>query len=125
MHEKISALLNQVIEWRTRHINNKQFTLILSLAVGFLAAVAASILHTLIKQIQHLLTVGFDIDGFNWLYLIYPVIGIFLTSLFVRYIVRDNISHGITRILYAISSKKNRLKAHNCWSSVIASAITI
>ena len=68
---------------------------------------------------------GFDIDGFNWLYLIYPVIGIFLTSLFVRYIVRDNISHGITRILYAISSKKNRLKAHNCWSSVIASAITI
>ena len=125
MHEKISSLLNQFIEWRTRHINNKQFTLILSLAVGFLAAVAASILHTLIKQIQHLLTVGFDIDGFNWLYLIYPVIGIFLTSLFVRYIVRDNISHGITRILYAISSKKNRLKAHNCWSSVIASAITI
>ena len=125
MHEKISALLNQFIEWRTRHINNKQFTLILSLAVGFLAAVAASILHTLIKQIQHLLTVGFDIDGFNWLYLIYPVIGIFLTSLFVRYIVRDNISHGITRILYAISSKKNRLKAHTCWRSVIASAITI
>ena len=57
MHEKISALLNQFIEWRTRHITNKQFTLILSLAVGFLAAVAASILHTLIKQIQHLLTV--------------------------------------------------------------------
>lgn len=45
--------------------------------------------------------------------------------LFVRYVVRDNISHGITRILYAISSKKSRLAAHNCWSSVVASAVTI
>ena len=51
--------------------------------------------------------------------------GIYLTSLFVRYIVKDNISHGITRILYAISSKRSRLRAHNCWSSVVASAITI
>ena len=55
----------------------------------------------------------------------YPVVGIYLTSLFVRYIVKDNISHGITRILYAISSNKSRLKSHNTWSSVIASAITI
>ena len=68
---------------------------------------------------------GFSVDRFNWLYLIYPVVGIFITSLFVRYVVRDNISHGITRILYAISSKRSQLKAHNCWSSVIASAITI
>lgn len=125
MHEKISALLNDFIGWRTKHITDKQFTIILSLIVGFLAAVAASILHTLIKQIQHLLTMGFDIDKFNWHYLIYPVIGIYITSIFVKYVVRDNISHGITRILYAISTKKNKLKAHNCWSSVIASAITI
>lgn len=124
MQEK-KPLLDKFIEWRTKHITDKQFTLLLSFAVGFLAAVAASILHLLIKQIQHLLTMGFTIDKFNWLYLIYPVIGIYITSLFVKYIVRDNISHGITRILYAISSKRNRLKAHNCWTSVIASAITI
>lgn len=124
MQEK-KPLLDKFIEWRTKHITDKQFTLLLSFAVGFLAAVAASILHMLIKQIQHLLTMGFTVDKFNWLYLIYPVIGIYVTSLFVKYIVRDNISHGITRILYAISSKRNRLKAHNCWSSVIASAITI
>lgn len=124
MQEK-NTLLDKIIYWRNKHITNKQFTLLLSFAVGFLAAVAASILHTLIKQIQHLLTMGFTVDKFNWLYLIYPVIGIYITSLFVKYVVRDNISHGITRILYAISSKRNRLKAHNCWSSVIASAITI
>ena len=124
-NKKIEKVLDNFINWREKHVTDKQFTLILSFAVGFLAAVAASILHTLIKQIQHLLTMGFDVDGFNWLYLIYPIVGIYITSLFVKYVVRDNISHGITRILYAISSKKSRLKAHNCWSSVIASAITI
>lgn len=119
------SLLEQMIEWREQHLTDKQFTLILSFFVGFFAAIAAFVLHWIIGQIQYLLTAGFDIDNLNWLYLVYPVIGIFLTSLFVRYIVKDNISHGITRILYAISSKRSRLKGHNCWSSVIASAITI
>lgn len=125
MQEKKETRLNRLITWRESHITNRQFTLILSFAVGFLAAVAASLLHLLIKQIQNLLAMGFSVDRFNWLYLIYPVVGIFITSLFVRYVVRDNISHGITRILYAISSKRSQLKAHNCWSSVIASATTI
>lgn len=126
MQEKNSKnTLDKIITWREKHITDRQFTLILSFTVGFLAAVAASILHELIKQIQHLLTMGFNVDRFNWLYMIYPVVGIYITSLFVKYVVRDNISHGITRILYAISSKKSRLRAHNCWSSVIASAITI
>ena len=99
--------------------------LILALLVGFFAAVAAFLLHWIINQIVMLLTSGFETSHANWLYLVYPVIGIYLTSLFVRYIVKDNISHGITRILYAISMNKSRLKSHNCWSSVIASAITI
>ena len=101
------------------------FMIILALIVGFFAAVAAFVLHWIINQIVLLLTSSFDRTGANWLYLVYPVVGIFLTSLFVRYIVKDNISHGITRILYAISSNRSRLKSHNCWSSVIASAITI
>ena len=99
--------------------------IILALIVGFFAAVAAFVLHWIINQIVYLLTSSFDRTGANWLYLVYPVVGIYLTSLFVRYIVKDNISHGITRILYAISSNRSRLKSHNCWSSVIASAITI
>ena len=112
-------------DWRRRHITERQFTLALSFVVGFFAAVAAFALHKVISRIEHLLTGGFDADSFNWLYLVYPVIGILLTSLFVRYIVKDNISHGITRILYAISSKHSRLRAHNCWTSVVASGITI
>jgi len=120
-----STLLTRAIRWRERHITDRQFTLLLSFFVGFFAAVAAFVLHWLISEIQLFLTGNFSSDSFNWRYLLYPVIGIYLTSLFVRYIVKDNISHGITRILYAISSKRSRLKAHNCISSVIASAITI
>lgn len=99
--------------------------LILAFAIGFFASVAGYILHIIIHEIQIILTSGFDATTFNWLYLLFPVIGIWLTSLFVRHIVKDNISHGITRVLYAISAKQAKLKGHNCWSSVIASGITI
>lgn len=117
--------LQQLHEWRVEHVSEKMFMIILALIVGFFAAVAAFFLHWIINQIVMLLTSSFDRTHANWLYLVYPVLGIYLTSLFVRYIVKDNISHGITRILYAISTNKSRLKSHNCWSSVIASAITI
>jgi len=117
--------IQRVIQWRESHVTDRQFIILLSFFVGFFAAVAAYVLHWLIRQIQYLLTAGFDITTYNWLYLVFPVIGIYITSLFVRYIVKDNISHGITRVLYAISTKRSQLKGHNCWSSVIASAITI
>ena len=118
-------MLHRLHEWRQEHISEKMFMIILALIVGFFAAVAAFVLHSMINQIVMLLTSQFDRTGANWLYLVYPVVGIYLTSLFVRYVVKDNISHGITRILYAISTNKSRLKSHNCWSSVMASAITI
>ena len=117
--------IRRIIQWRESHVTDRQFIILLSFFVGFFAAVAAYVLHWLIRQIQYLLTAGFDITTYNWLYLVFPVIGIYITSLFVRYIVKDNISHGITRVLYAISTKRSQLKGHNCWSSVIASAITI
>ena len=117
--------LQRLHDWRVEHVSDKMFILILALLVGFFAAVAAFSLHWIINQIVMLLTSSFKKSSANWLYLVYPVVGIYLTSLFVRYIVKDNISHGITRILYAISSNKSRLKSHNTWSSVIASAITI
>ena len=120
-----TTYFERFLSWRQEHMSERMFILILAFLVGFFAAVAAFILHNLIAQIGIILTSSFNKMGANWLYLVYPVIGIFLTSLFVRYVVKDNISHGITRILYAISSKKSRLRGHNCWSSVVASAITI
>ena len=104
--------------WRN-HVSERQMTLIIAFLIGFFASVAAFVLHSIIKEIQWLLTSKFTFDSYNWLYLLFPVIGIFFTMLFVRYVVKDNISHGITRILYAISTKRSRLTAHNCWSSVL------
>jgi CIC family chloride channel protein len=117
--------MQRLHDWRVANVSDKMFLLVLAFFVGLLSAVAAFVLHGLINTIVALLTGHFHTDTYNWLFLVYPVIGIYLTSLFVRYIVKDNISHGITRILYAISSNRSRIKAHNTWSSVIASAITI
>ena len=121
----IATLFARIDTWRATHVSERMFVLILAFFVGCLAAVAAFVLHWLIHQIGTLLTGGFDASSFNLLYLVYPVVGILLTMLFVRYVVKDNISHGITRILYAISQNRSRLKAHNTWTSVVASAITI
>lgn len=119
------GIISRVDTWRKKHISDRELVLVLAFAVGFLASLAAYILHFIIKQIEELVTSGFQVTTMNWLYLIYPVVGIWLTSLFVKYVVRDNISHGITRVLYAISTKQSRLKPHNTWSSIVASAITI
>ena len=112
-------------KWCKEHLSDRQMTLILAFVIGLFASVAGYVLHSMIKEIQHLLTAGFDRTTFNWLYLLFPIMGIYLTSLFIKYVVKDNISHGITRVLYAISTKQSRLKGHNCWSSVVASSITI
>ena len=122
--EKLS-LFQRFIVWRERHITEKQFVLILSFLVGIFTALAAYVLKFLVEYIKEFLTENFDSTGANWLYLVYPVVGIFLTGLFIRKVVRDDIGHGVTKILYAISRKQSRIKKHNMWSSVCASAITI
>jgi len=113
------------ISWREQHISNRQFVLLLSFLVGVACAIAALILKQLIHLIQTLLTAGFISSEANFLYLVYPVIGIFLAGAFVRRIVKDDISHGVTKILYAISRREGHIRQHNTWSSLIASSITI
>ena len=122
---KRKGLLDRFIEWREKHVSQNQFILVLSFVVGVLSALSAFALKHLIHFIQHLLTGGFDAHTFNWLYLVYPVIGIFITGLFIRKVVRDDISHGVTKVLYAISSRQGKIRRHNSWSSLIASGITI
>ena len=119
------SFVSRLDAWRQRHVSDRELVLVLAFMVGFLASLAAYVLHFIIHEIKDLITSGFQVTTIDWLYLLYPVIGIWLTSLFVKYVVRDNISHGITRVLYAISTKQSRLKGHNTWSSIVASAITI
>ena len=125
MAKEHKSRLQRFIIWREKNLKEKQFILILSFLVGIFTAFAALILKMLIHWIQNFLTENFDTTEANYLYLVYPVVGIFLAGLFVRYVVKDDISHGVTKILYAISRRQGRIKRHNTWSSIIASSITI
>lgn len=116
--------LRRIVEWREKHLTEQQFVLILALITGLAGAGAALILKTLIHNYQHWLTSTFTNEA-NFLYLVYPVVGILLAGLYVRYIVRDDIGHGVTKILYAISQRKSIIKSHNMYSSVMASSVTI
>ena len=118
------GVYNRLADW-TSGQHQGRLVIGLSLVVGLLTGLAAFILKFLVSKIEDLLTMGFDISRMNWLYLVYPAVGIFVTALFIKYVVRDDISHGVTKILYAISRKRARIKSHNQWSSVVASSITI
>lgn len=115
---------DRFIAWREQHIPQKNLVLILSFFVGVFSSCAAQLLKTMIHLIQQLVENQLVAHHHFW-YFICPMIGITLAGLYVKYIVKDDISHGITKILYAISQRKSIIKTHNMWSSLIGSAITI
>jgi CIC family chloride channel protein len=121
----IQKLFVKLLLWRERKISEKQFVLILSFLVGLFCALAAHILKTIIGYLHEVVNHSFTAGNLNYLYLATPIIGILLASIYVRYIIKDDISHGVTKILFAISQRKSRIKPHNMWSSMIASSLTI
>lgn len=122
---KEAKLSTAITEWIKGDHTQRQIILMISLIVGVCSGLAAFVLKWLIEFIKHILTQHFNLSDTNELYMLYPAIGILLAGLFVRYIVKDDISHGVTKILYAISRKRARIKGHNRWSSIIASSLTI
>jgi len=124
MTDKKEGKFFRFLRWRHKHLNESTFVVIISFFVGIGAAMAAILLKTAIHLIQGIVTSNLQ-DGANYWLLIYPVIGILLAGLFVKYVVRDDISHGVTKILFALSQRKSRIKPHNMWSSLAASSVTI
>lgn len=124
-HNRYTDYWMRIVKWRERHFKENRFVIFLSLVIGVFCGLAAQLLKFLIHVISGFLTSHISLSSANYLYLIYPAVGILLSFLFVRYIVKDNISHGVTRVLYAISQRKSRLKKKFTWASMIASSITI
>jgi len=124
-HNKFTEWWVKVVSWREQHIKERNFVIILALVVGIACGFAAQLLKYLIHVISHLLKANLSLTDANWLYLVYPVVGILIVTLFIRFVVKDNISHGVTRVLYAISRRKSRLKKRNMYASLVASSITI
>jgi CIC family chloride channel protein len=113
------------LRWKDKNVKERQFILLLSFLVGIACAIAAHILKFLIETLHHFVNSHFAEGDLNYLYLATPIIGVFLAYSYVKYFVKDDISHGVTKIMFAISQKKARIKKHNMWSSIIASSLTI
>src|SRR5690554_4066070 len=118
-------LIERLILWRVSRIPERQFLYLLSFIVGLFSGLAALLLKNLIHFVADRLTSLFEVDFVGYMFLIYPLIGIFLTVLFVRFVIKDDISHGVSKILYSISRQSSRIKSHNSWSSMVASSLTI
>ena len=108
-----------------RRLNDKQLMMILAVVVGVLAALAAWLFEMLLHWIREGLVGWFSPDTASAMYLVYPAVGIILATLWVRFVVKDNISEGVTRVLYAIAKKGASIKPHNTYTSMVGGAVTI
>ena len=106
-------------------MSERDVMIILSLFVGICCGLAAVLLKVSIEFIHHSLTSWFDHEAYNFLFLIYPGIGMLIAMLFVKYVVKDNIGHGVTKVLVAVSKNDSKIKPHNMWTSMAASSVTI
>lgn len=108
-----------------RKMPEQNLLLLLSLFVGISCGLAAVLLKLSIHAIQHSVVSLFRLMGSNYLVFLLPGVGMLLSLLIVKYIVKDNIGHGVTRVLVAISKNESRIARHNIWSSLVTSALTI
>lgn len=125
MIKSIAMKINKLITWRFAKISDRNFLYILSFVIGLLSGTAALILKNSIHFIAHFLTSNFSESDESYWYLAYPMIGILITVLIVRYIIKDNLGHGVSKILYALSRKHGKLETHHTFSSIITSSFTI
>lgn len=116
--------IGKFLIWRSKHIQDRYFIILLSAIIGFLSGIAAYLLKSSVYYIGNLLTADFHIQEQNYRYVFYPAIGILLTVLFIRYIIKDETRHGIPRILFVISKLGGRMKQHKIFSSLFGSTLT-
>lgn len=121
----MEKLLIRFFKWRIAHISDKQYIYFLSIVVGVLAAISAIIIKKSAHFISYLLNLAITSQGGNYLYFLYPAIGILIAILFMRFVVKSEPGHGIPGVLFAISRKNGLIKRHNTYSSIVASAFTV
>jgi len=119
------TLFDRIYLYQYRTLKPRQFVLVLSFIVGILSGLAGVVLKNTLYYTNYFLTNGFTFRAVYFLYLLYPLIGLVLTWIFVKYIVKDNISHGISKILFRISKHQSQVKPHNTWSSLVACTLTL
>ncbi len=121
---KRPTLLARFIRWRKNNISDRQFILVLSVVIGLASGLAAVIIKNLVHLIQKHLDL-FAANNSEYLFIFYPLIGLFITVLFIKYINKNPVRHGIPNVLYSISKRNGIVRRHNMYSSIITSALTV
>ena len=115
-------ILKRFLIWRVKHITDRNFMLILSVVVGIAVGIAAVVIKNSVYFTQKVLV---NIVNINYLFFIYPAIGILLVVIFTRYILRRKLGHGIPMVLHSISKKNGKIERHNTFSRIIGSSLTV
>lgn len=118
-------LLTRFLIWRLKHISHKQFVFMISIVVGFMSGIAALVLKNLTHFIQSLLEGTLVKEYHAAFYFLFPIIGFALVYLYIKYILRNKVNHGIPSTLFAISKKKGIMKRFQMFGSLIAAPITV
>ncbi len=122
---RIMLWLQRFADWRIRHISNSQFVLILAFITGLVSGLAAVLLKNLVHFTHHAVTGLFDESGENLLFLGLPLAGLLLTILFIKRFIKEDIRHGVSKVLHAISKRNGMMHSHNNYSSMVGSTLTI
>ena len=124
LKDKLNGWIGQFNDWRATHMTDRRFMILLSIPTGFLAGAAAVIIKKLAHGIRDVV-INAQFNYSHILYFICPAIGILLTILFCKYILKKDVGHGIPGILYAISKNKGNVDRSSTWSSIVTSALTV
>jgi CIC family chloride channel protein len=119
---KANEILAKFLIWRIKHIKTRNFVIFLSVVIGALAGLAAVTLKAAVHFIQNVLKSGFLP---NYLYLVFPLIGILLTIILSDHIFKEKLGHGITDIIYSIEKKSSLIKRTKMYTRMISSAFTV
>ncbi|MFA6200599.1 MAG: chloride channel protein [Bacteroidales bacterium] len=113
--------------WRLKYVSEYQYMIFMSFLVGLACGLAAVILKNTVHYTYLFITDArwFSANNANFLFLLYPMVGITITVLILKFFIKDDLSHGVSKVMYAISRKKGYIKPHNCYSSIITSSITV
>lgn len=122
---KKKSLLGRFLVWRLKNVSDRQFISFLAVLIGVTSGIAAVIIKNSVHLISTLLQNNSSDEYQNILYVIYPTIGILVAVLFIKYIIRRPVRHGIPNVLYGISKSNAQINRHNMFSSIVTSAFTV
>ncbi len=125
MKQRVSEIIRRFLIWRIRHVSQKNFIMALSVIVGVLAGVGAVMIKYTVHFVQRILSMGFVENYVHFLYFLFPLVGLTLAVLFMKYILKRPVGHGIPSVLYALSKNRGKIHSSNMFSSIITASLTV